>query len=274
MVFPYDKFGKMGRVHSIFSNSFNLVVNHKLIHVSDSEKFLSGFGIQIDRDNFKQIRQTLQIGQLVILKEELIVLYGSSQVYQLVFSANCTRLIKQKIKKVVYTLQEKNLLQKVVKDTLKNLKIGLADDTRFQQIQDKLTIGILTNQKIDSAIKYLIGRGVGLTPAGDDLLLGYAFGLEIFDAFPIIEVLKNYSDYWSRMTTNVSQAYLDSLLENRISSPVFRLNQAIYDKNKIQIKNCLQAVQETGHTSGLDFLFGFLLSLHYIDQNNENARIT
>ncbi|WP_438836172.1 DUF2877 domain-containing protein [Streptococcus pluranimalium] len=273
-VFPYNKYGKTGRVHSIFSNSLNLVVNHQLIHISDSEQFLSGFGIQISQDDFRKLRQTIHVGELVTFKEESIVIYGSAKVSQLYFFLNKTQLIEQKIRKISYSFQEIKSLQKVVRIALDNRLIGLDDNPKFQNIQKQLTTGILTKQKIDSVVTYLIGRGLGLTPSGDDLLLGYAVGLEIFDSFPIVEVLKNYQQFWSPRTTNVSKAYLDSFLESRVSSPVFRFNQAIYHKNEIQIKNSLQVIQEIGHTSGVDFLFGFLLSLHYIDQKNENARIT
>lgn len=64
-----------------------------------------------------------------------------------------------------------------IKTFLTDKSIGIADDEKYRCYKEILTKGDINEGNFNSLICYFIGRGLGLTPSGDDILLGYCFGL-------------------------------------------------------------------------------------------------
>ena len=117
---------------------------------------------------------------------------------------------------------------------------------------------------------WLIGCGPGLTPSGDDMLIGalailYATGL----ASPQRPFLPP-ADQLAHLTTSVSCCYLNSARHGTFSTPVLRLLR------RWQSTRCAQpAVRRLlniGHTSGADTLVGMAMTQQGLRQR-ESRRV-
>lgn len=119
----------------------------------------------------------------------------------------------------------------------------------------------------DQAIGALIGLGIGLTPSGDDLLIGYMAGLWC-SAYGKPERLKFLSAFsetvvrLSNRTNDISRTYLYHAARGYVSSRLFNLANAICSKSDLQkVRDCTQSAMQVGHTSGMETVTGLLFGL-------------
>ena len=116
-------------------------------------------------------------------------------------------------------------------------------------------------------ISYLIGRGDGLTPSGDDILLGYTMVRQVFipiDSF--IDLL--FQELKKTNTTAISQAYYDGLFAGYVNSLFHTLLSLIDSDSNEVIKNLISLITRYGHTSGYDTLYGCYLGLKSLKSDN------
>ncbi len=105
---------------------------------------------------------------------------------------------------------------------------------------------------------WLIGRGPGLTPSGDDMLIGalatlYAAGV----ASPQRPFLPP-EDQLAQLTTSVSCRYLNSARHGTFSTPVLRLLRRWQSTRSTEF--AVQRLLNVGHTSGADTLLGMAMA--------------
>jgi hypothetical protein len=113
-----------------------------------------------------------------------------------------------------------------------------------------------------SAAGALTGMGSGLTPSGDDFLIGVMFGLRSghpdIDAAPMIRVVYLAS---TGRTNRVSQAWLSAAAEGEAGQGWHDLVESILSKDRRWVDRACNDLIHVGHTSGADALAGFL-ALH------------
>jgi hypothetical protein len=101
------------------------------------------------------------------------------------------------------------------------------------------------------------GLGSGLTPAGDDFMLGTMLCAWLAHPAP-----KRYCgtvlDACASRTTILSRAFLRSTAAGECSAPWHRLLEALEGGSGKQLDTATQEVLSSGHTSGADALAGFL----------------
>jgi hypothetical protein len=105
----------------------------------------------------------------------------------------------------------------------------------------------------------LAGLGPGLTPAGDDFLVGAMFGLrtrypkELADrlAGEILEAVQG-------RVSRLSHAWLKAAARGEAAWPWHGLVAALAEKDRAAVHRAGENVMRTGHTSGADALAGFL----------------
>jgi len=112
---------------------------------------------------------------------------------------------------------------------------------------------------ISKASKGLAGIGPGLTPAGDDLLLGALHG--IWATLQKKEALE-LGDAVVRMaaprTHALSAAWLEAAAAGEAGEPWHTLVEAIAAHDEELLRSSVMRILPTGHTSGSDALGGFL----------------
>ncbi len=160
-------------------------------------------------------------------------------------------LTEIKKSKVFFSLKE------LYFDQLIGLDINNENNKIFKLIEECRLSNFTENKKI---IKYLIGRGKGLTPSGDDILMGFTLVLIIF------KVHKPWTKYFkevlnAKMTTTVSYIYLKALLEGYARKELNDFGDLFKEKNLFRVNEKILDIQKIGHSSGNDILFGIFLGL-------------
>lgn len=114
-----------------------------------------------------------------------------------------------------------------------------------------------------SGARLAAGLGIGLTPAGDDFLMGVlmAFWLGLVNPTPYIESL--ISGAVGR-TGRLSMALLDSAGRGEASQGWHTLVRAITRRQAQSILPAVMVILGAGHTSGADALFGFMVGLRSV----------
>ncbi|WP_144150428.1 DUF2877 domain-containing protein [Paraburkholderia sp. BCC1885] len=117
--------------------------------------------------------------------------------------------------------------------------------------------------RLQAQVERLIGYGTGLTPDGDDFLLGYLAVLRPWSHLDAIaghfELLKQSITGQLKATTDISRHYLNMALQGHLSEPLSRLIAAISSSaNDVEIHHAALSVMRTGSASGVDSLSGVI----------------
>lgn len=118
-----------------------------------------------------------------------------------------------------------------------------------------------------SSVRRLIGLGNGLTPSGDDLLIGYLAGLQcaVQDRCERIQFISSLGKAIIRLcrqTNDISRTYLYHAARGQVSSRLADLAEVICcGENSDRILTMAESAMKVGHTSGMDAVTGLLLGL-------------
>ena len=113
----------------------------------------------------------------------------------------------------------------------------------------------------------LIGLGPGLTPAGDDFLVGYLAGLwcaagEKPERVRFLLHLGKAVTRLSRQTNDISRTYLVQAARGQVSSRLASLAEAICKgEHSDHLREVTEAALQMGHDSGMQSVTGLLLGL-------------
>lgn len=266
-VYPLKKLGPMGHIHSVFKSSFNILINHQLVHVSSHEDFMSSFGIRLSKLDYQLMLPHLQVGNLVKLTADTFMIYSFNGIYQTSYKEIVTEL---RIDKVDFTKQFDKKIN-ILKNHLEHnshlsVKNGLGDNS--QKALSTLTNVKASLLELEHSVKQLIGRGQGLTPSGDDILMTYLFMMIICNDDQRQRVSSCIEKYLDK-TTLISTSYLKACLNQSVSTPLYELylwlkNHHYCEKNKLE--RCISNIQKIGHSSGSDMLLGLFLAISFVIQ--------
>ena len=124
-----------------------------------------------------------------------------------------------------------------------------------------------------SALCALIGLGSGLTPSGDDLLVGYLAGLwctirRKSDRARFIAGLAKRIVHLSMRTNDISRTYLYHAAHGQVSSLLADLAGNISrGENSGRLLDSAKAAMNLGHSSGMDAVTGLMVGLIAWDKN-------
>jgi len=119
----------------------------------------------------------------------------------------------------------------------------------------------------NSAVRELIGLGTGLTPSGDDLLVGYLAGLWCTvrngnERIQFISGLGKRVIDLSPRTNDISRTYLYHAVQGQVSSRLANLAEAIcIGGNLHHLFDAAEKAMQVGHTSGMETVTGLLIGL-------------
>jgi hypothetical protein len=123
------------------------------------------------------------------------------------------------------------------------------------------------DQTTTSSVRALIGLGTGLTPSGDDLLVGYLTGLwctvqNNSERMQFISALGKEVIRFSPQTNDISRNYLYHAAQGQVSSRLADLAEAICCGESLGcIRTKVESAMQVGHTSGMDTVTGLLIGL-------------
>ncbi|MFC0226036.1 DUF2877 domain-containing protein [Serratia aquatilis] len=125
-------------------------------------------------------------------------------------------------------------------------------------------------ERLAAEVTALIGYGRGLTPDGDDYLLGYMAALWPWRQHPL---LASHDDTLRRLigsqlvrTNDISRHYLARALEGHFSAPICQLMSLLGSTASIvQVQAAAREVMQFGASSGVDCLAGILHGLRTLE---------
>lgn len=148
---------------------------------------------------------------------------------------------------------------------------GIAQSTLSHRMGEAIRtlIESARNYQMDdlTALTQLIGLGTGLTPCGDDFLVGYLAGLwctvrDIIERRQFVSKLGQAVIHLSGRTNDISRTYLHHATYGQVSSRVDTLARAISKPERLgHLLVIAESAMESGHTSGMDAVTGLLLGL-------------
>ena len=121
---------------------------------------------------------------------------------------------------------------------------------------------VLVNADISSARKVtseLAGLGIGLTPAGDDLIMGAIYAVWIIHPLKIASILaQEVADTAAPLTTSLSAAWLRSAGRGEAGILWHEFFDALVSGDASRIQETMKNILAVGETSGADALVGFI----------------
>ncbi|MEI5993139.1 hypothetical protein A5880_000680 [Enterococcus sp. 4G2_DIV0659] len=257
-------------VHSKYKNSFNIQSEGKqeLVVVTTTNYPFMPNGIYVETVDFSKFLSTIDIGEAIdweqdclhFSKNHLLLTHGQS--YSSVIERAGNMLNENKTRLFAYsnTLLKTTGNQQTVAQFLENI-------TPFSEALQKLCFKDQSQES--EGIDFLLGRGLGLTPSGDDMIVGHlAARLLLDEEHPelnqllLTELLAENS-----VTTDISKHYLLCALSKRFSEPVIHLLDVLTNSSsQEQIEKAVESIIAVGHTSGVDLLAGFLTTVKFLDR--------
>lgn len=268
-----------GDVHSKFCNGFNLKMGKSLIFIGNKRNGRIPFGIHvhdyevkdildlISNNNKLRIYWNSQSFQLQLGNDEVFIKFVGAAAFNNVMGGKSTNKpspfqYKQFIS-LLWELPYPTGLEIKVSNFLKGIIDRKEYDTNEHKIMSLLSALRMKNRpEIENTLRYFLGRGPGLTPSGDDILIGLlaidAITRMSSDAFRLTlwELVVNES-----ITTDVSREFLFYALNKEFSSIVKKAAMSIFIPDEGVCKSALETLLNTGHSSGRDTAFGMLLGL-------------
>ncbi|WON77135.1 DUF2877 domain-containing protein [Serratia sp. UGAL515B_01] len=121
-------------------------------------------------------------------------------------------------------------------------------------------------ERLAAEVTALIGYGRGLTPDGDDYLLGYMAALWPWRQHPLLAnhdaTLRRFIGNQLMRTNDISRHYLARALEGHFSAPVCQLMSVLSSTASIvKVQAAAREVMQFGASSGVDCLAGILHGL-------------
>lgn len=247
------------KIHSIFSNGFNLNFDGELIYISYHQKgMLSARGLSIDKNVFDTLTAYLKIGVHVRVREKRLIFYTRPHI----LTMNITQKTIKDLK--VISVSEKQLESIEFKNRLKRMNLlEKSGFFKYQVLMDILKNIQKTKEISLNDINQLIGAGIGLTPTGDDFLQGLILMEQTFGHPPHIQ-MKVQQLLNKCSTTEVSLSYYEALFAGYSNEPLVLLFKAAKDQEIKKLNEALSSIQEYGETSGHDLLIGIFTYLQIL----------
>lgn len=270
-----------GAVHSVFSSSLNVALDGFLLHVGSSEAPLSCLGATVPACEMAELLAVAEPGDRALYRNGTLRIYNRSRVSFLTLDPAPVRPMGVKALETVLPDNFVASLRRELHalDLVRHIGLPWSDRSR-DAVNELVRFSALCRRvgerggsprdatslkavvcAMRGAVAYLVGRGLGLTPSGDDVLMGFGTALRFLhreDVSNVEQVFFNaVSEEIPRKTTAVSEAYYQALTGGYANEDYLELLEVIRSRNASALRGALLRVLELGHTSGADSLLGF-----------------
>lgn len=262
-----------GKVHSVFNKTINLLTeNEWMISLVTKNIDEAPFSILVDTEDFKKWQ--IAIGENVLLNEKKVALNATSidisraRSYDLkrgIFNDNGS-LIKENLEVVRRIITSKGPEEKY-KFESKALEMVVHRTTLLRKacLEEN-------NEEIIRSCRSLLGLGQGLTPSGDDVMMGLflVLGLENSPMKHLDFLLGKVIENRMEDTTDVSYHGLLRASEGYYRSILVKAVEAM--AKEVSIEEIVMDVLSIGHSSGRDLLYGILTGYEILmEKENDNV---
>jgi len=253
-------------VHSLFESGFNIKVNEFLCFIGNRQNTKLPYGILLKERPIPSLLELLD-GRKVsfVWNKEKSQLVAEEITIELKGCKYFSSFLNQRphINSRCYF--------ELLKDNINmNLETGLGLSLSQLLNEENVRRDILCSSfkskdkdYIRSALLKWIGYGIGLTPSGDDFLVGILFTNAIYNILSqefLEEVKKLVKE--EIYTTDISTQYYISAFENCYNDALLDMYQALITSDKKMVRRSIDKILQFGHTSGSDMMAGILVGLN------------
>ena len=278
-----------GRIHSLFCTSLNLQFGERLVHMGTEEHGLCCFGVTVGDREMKLILEACREDNLVIFKKNGLYLYGVGRLIVLELEefevvdltipnilthpdlqsrerpSSTEKLQAEQLQTEqgkTASLMEHSILYRELELAADLLELGVERNENFVTYS-RILAESKDLDEIEAAVRFFCGRGQGLTPGGDDILVGYGAVLQAFGkAEEFVRVLQRNS----LKTTDVSSAYLTAMMEGFANEIFCDIILQILHEEVLKLRQLLCRMEKIGNTSGRDTIYGMYLGFRKIKE--------
>jgi len=275
-----------GTVHSVFRQACNLWLEPgTLLTLLPCQKGNIPHGIRLDTSSHSVFPQVLRVGQPVACRGGILRIDGDDYSIDLrnarhwhvdlqTTQIDCRRSAHTQAWAIawseLHTYHQKSDLSRIMEGFSSSEGSSAASEVLLQQSAHAVPALLQATRNFQfedarTSIRLLIGLGPGLTPSGDDFLVGYVAGLWCTagtnpSRMRFLMALGSELSEASRNTNEISRAYLRSAVKGHVSEALAKLAQQLNQANNMSsVRAATQAALQVGHTSGSDGVLGMLL---------------
>ncbi|MGG0811465.1 DUF2877 domain-containing protein [Paenibacillus alvei] len=273
---------RLGFVHSIFENGINLAIgeSEELVFIGTTKNGRLPFGIHMGVERVRRLRCSVRCGDPVIASTPDMLLFRHPSrplVLDLSQAEPFQYHIEQEHYRSYRNLIHIDMMLHACRAWGVSTGLGvewsrfLAEDYHPDEPQsitlrhmEQLMISLVCGevQAIEEHLRFFLGRGQGLTPAGDDCLVGILAVQALTQAFhPALLSILHHIIEREEITTDVSKAYLRHALRGRFSDKVVKVLNAMMMEDALYFQAKLVQLLHSGHSSGIDTAFGIANSI-------------
>lgn len=275
--------GLTGRVHSMFASSLNIELSGNLVHAGSTNASLSCFGMQLAADDMEALLARLRVGDNVVVQSGCLRIYARTQVFDLDFEKACVidtgvpclnGFLPVGMDSVLMgELERLDVVAHIGLPWPDRSRAAICDLARFSVACLAVRLDVQSGEAmlryqgaqriLAGAVSYLMGRGLGLTPSGDDVLMGFGTALRFLYGDDEKLVRPFFSEVDARLdgvTTAVSEAYLHAMVAGQANKDYLDLLRSIAQGEVVGLRRHVRRIFSFGSTSGADSLLGFAAS--------------
>lgn len=238
-----------GEVHSVFRTSFNVTAGGFLVHVGTTRDPLSCLGMNIAPGRMQALLPCVRPGDRAVFRDGIVRIYDRDGVSAIPWGELETVPLE-----IPCCPPPGPALREALEALEPEGRVGIPMDRRLREALEALA-RFPQGDRPEEVIGFLLGRGKGLTPSGDDILMGYGAGLWAWgEPGPFCRALETVLG--RQQTTDVSAAYLGAVLDGCANQDFCRLFRAAGAGDAGAYPGLLETISRHGHTSGWDSLLG------------------
>ncbi len=136
----------------------------------------------------------------------------------------------------------------------------IGKSSRFSGIREASEILKSSENDLTQLVR-LIGLGLGLTPSGDDFLIGVLYGLALLDKKAELRTLAELVRSDLKKTNTISAEFLAHACDGEYSAPLLAIAGCGKMCSDEQLSRCVKEAAAVGHSSGSDTLAGIFWTL-------------
>lgn len=266
------------KIHSIFNKVINIQIENRLVCIAYNEEHIPPFGVVINKNDFDYLANRINKDTVLILNGNKLKFADNIMVDLLIWKEpqiqyfNIDGIEKSNVKQntdFLRSIVELNNWECGFEHSFSDIMDSIIGRTKYlEEFEEKvccvLNIDYIDEKKLHEFFNYFLGRGKGLTPSGDDLIIGLlaVYNNSYIKINIINKALEDFIVEKPHITTRISYEYIYYALRNEFSSCINKLIFSLFHENKSKVLENVNIVRKFGNTSSVDTIIGIIIGIY------------
>ncbi|MEG1331901.1 MAG: DUF2877 domain-containing protein [Eubacterium sp.] len=255
-------------VHSCFDSGCNIIIDDRLCFIGNKKDHGLPYSLLIDQKEVRMLTENVIPGHTFLKwntekeafeTENVILVLKKAKCFDSRFLGDERALPENTLKRLMNNidLRQKTGFGDTMETIINPKNKALENLYKSFKTEDK--------KEAETVLRKWMGLGMGLTPSGDDFLLGILFVNQInpFLGEIFLKTLKTLVDE-QIYTTDISNHFYRCAFGHYFSQAFIRLYEAMILKSHTLLGKRTAEILAFGHTSGCDIVTGILAGLSKI----------